>query len=89
VTKLQENGFDISYTTSFLFVLFPLMLISRMFDKGHEQSQFDDAALEKRVKFPNGLNWIFDHLMRIDEVLIRWGISLPFGGTLVAVARKR
>lgn len=89
VTKLQENGFDISYTTSFLFVLFPLMLISRLFDKGHEQSQSDDAALEKRVKFSNGLNWIFDYLMRIDEVLIRWGISLPFGGTLVVVARKR
>lgn len=89
LTKLQENGFDISYATSFLFVLFPLMLISRMFDKGHEQSQSDEVALEKRVKFPNVLNWIFDLFMRIDEALIQWGISLPFGGTLVVVARKR
>lgn len=88
VTKLQENGFDISYTTSFLFVLFPLMLISRMFDKGSDQSQSDEVALEKRVKFPNVLNWIFDLFMRIDEMLIRLGISLPFGGTLVVVARK-
>ena len=89
VTKLQENGFDITYATSFLFILFPLMLISRMFDKGHGQSQSDEVALEKRVKFSNVLNWIFDRLMRIDEVLIRWGISLPFGGTLVVVAKKR
>lgn len=89
VTKLQENGFDISYATSFLFVLFPLMLISRMFDKGHEQSQSDEVALEKRVKFPNALNWIFDLFMRVDEILIRKGISLPFGGTLVVVAIKR
>ena len=89
VAKLQENGFDINYCTSFLFVLFPLMLISRMFDKGRDQSQSDEVALEKRVKFPNVLNWIFDHLMRIDEALIRLGISLPFGGTLVVVARKR
>ncbi|MCX5830459.1 MAG: class I SAM-dependent methyltransferase [Deltaproteobacteria bacterium] len=88
VTKLQENGFDISYSTSFLFVLFPLMLISRMFDRGRNQSQSDEVALEKRVKFPNTLNWIFDLIMRIDEVLIRLGISLPFGGTLVIVARK-
>ncbi len=29
VAKLQENGFTISYCTSFLFVLFPFMLISR------------------------------------------------------------
>ena len=89
VTKLQKNGFDISYCTSFLFVLFPLMLISRMFDKRRDQSQSDEVALEKRVKFSNALNWIFDRLMRIDETLIRLGISLPFGGTLVVVARKR
>jgi 2-polyprenyl-3-methyl-5-hydroxy-6-metoxy-1,4-benzoquinol methylase len=89
VTKLQENGFDIRHVTSFLFVLFPLMLISRIFDKGRDQSHFDKVALEKRVKFSNALNWIFDLFMRIDEVLIRLGISLPFGGTLVIVAGKR
>jgi len=88
-TKLKENGFDISYATSFLFILFPLMLISRMLDKGRYHSQSDEVALEKRVKFPNALNWIFDMIMRIDEALIRLGISLPFGGTLVVVARKR
>ncbi|MDO8448283.1 MAG: class I SAM-dependent methyltransferase [Rhodoferax sp.] len=89
ITKLQENGFDISYSTSFLFMLFPLMLISRIFDKGRDQSQSDEVALEKRVVFSNALNWIFDHFMRIDEALIRLGISLPFGGTLVIIARKR
>lgn len=89
VTKLQENGFNVSYVTSFVFVLFPLMLISRMFDKGQYQTQSEDVALEKRVKFPKLLNWIFDLFMRIDEVLIRLGISLPFGGTLVIVANKR
>jgi 2-polyprenyl-3-methyl-5-hydroxy-6-metoxy-1,4-benzoquinol methylase len=88
VTKLQENGFDISYTTSFLFVLFPLMLISRMFDKGRCQTQPDRAAIEKRVKFPSALNRVFDLFMRIDEALIRLGFSLPFGGTLAVVAKK-
>jgi len=89
LAKLQENGFEINYCTSFLFVLFPLMLISRMFDKGSDQSQSDKAAFEKRVKFSTVQNWIFDLFMRIDETLIRLGISLPFGGTLVVVAKKR
>ena len=92
VTKLQENGFEICRTTSFLFVLFPLMLISRMLDKSRNQPQrdkFDKVALKKRVKFSNSLNIIFDLFMRVDEVLIRLGISLPFGGTLIVVARKR
>ena len=92
VAKLQENGFDISYATSFLFVLFPVMLFSRIFDRRLDQSQSDalnSVALKKRVVFPKLLNWILDQLMRIDEALIRLGISLPFGGTLVVVARKR
>lgn len=88
VSKLEENGFKIDYATSFLFTLFPLMLASRIFDKSSSQSQSDEAALEKRVKFSNVLNGVFDLFMRIDEALIRWGISLPFGGTLVVVARN-
>lgn len=92
VTKLQENGFDIRYATSFLFVLFPLMLISRFLDKSRSRTQpdkSDDSALKKRVHFPAFLNRIFDYFMRIDEFFIRMGISLPFGGTLVVIARKR
>ena len=89
VSKLEINGFDISYTTSFLFILFPLMLVSRLFDKGGDNSQSNELALEKRVKFSGVLNTLFDFFMRIDERLIKMGASLPFGGTLVVVARKR
>jgi 2-polyprenyl-3-methyl-5-hydroxy-6-metoxy-1,4-benzoquinol methylase len=88
VTKLKQSGFEIKYCTSFLFILFPLMLISRLLDKGHSQPQSDEVALEKRVKFSNGLNWILDRFMRVDEALIKAGFSLPFGGTLLIVARK-
>lgn len=88
VAKLKDNGFEISYVTSFLFVLFPLMWISRLFDKAHVPSASSEAELEKRVKFSGILNWFFDLFMRIDEILIRMNISLPFGGTLLVVARK-
>ena len=88
VSKLTQNGFNISLVTSFVFSLFPLMLISRLFDKGRDQSQSDEMELEKKVKFSSLINWIFDLIMRIDEVLIRVGVSLPFGGTLLIVARK-
>ena len=89
VSKLEANGFDIVYATSFLFILFPLMLVSRLFDKGGDNSKSDELALEKRVKFSGVLNTLFDFFMRIDERLIKMGASLPFGGTLVVVARKR
>lgn len=89
VGKLRANSFDIDYATSFLFILFPLMLLSRLFDRGGDKSPSDEQGLEKRVKFSGVLNAIFDLFMRIDEGLIRLGISLPFGGTLVVIARKR
>jgi len=89
VSKLRTSGFKVSYITSFVFVLFPLMLISRLFDKGRSDSLSDQADLEKRVKFPSVMNRVFDFLMRIDESLIKMGVSLPCGGTLVLVARKQ
>lgn len=89
VAKLEKKGFEINYATSFLFTLFPLMLVRRLLDKGDDCSHSSEAALEKRVKFPWVVNCAFDQFMRIDEMLIKRGFSLPFGGTLLIAARKR
>lgn len=89
VAKLKANNFDIDYATSFVFTLFPLMLLSRLSDRGSNQLSSDEQELEKRVKFSGIFNRIFDLFMRIDEGLIKLGASLPFGGTLVVVAKKR
>ena len=88
IDKLKAINFDIDYVTSFVFVLFPLMLISRLLDKVDTTQQSEDHEFEKRVKFPKFLNSIFNVFMRIDEYLIRKRVSLPFGGTLIVVARK-
>jgi len=88
VSKLEESGFEILRVTSFIFVLFPLMLASRLLDKNYVKSESDERGLEKRAKFHWSLNAIFDILMRIDEWLIKVGASLPFGGTLVIISKK-
>jgi SAM-dependent methyltransferase len=62
ISKLRSNGFDIIYTTSFLFTLFPLMLVQRLFDKKKKAikgTESEKYALEKRVIFPYALNFIF------------------------------
>jgi SAM-dependent methyltransferase len=90
VAKLDENGFEVTRWTSFVFTLFPLMFVSRLLDrKADDASASDGVALENRVTFPLLVNRLFDLVMRIDEMLIRLGLLLPFGGTLVVVARKR
>jgi SAM-dependent methyltransferase len=88
LSKLESSGFEIGHMTSFVFVLFPLMLLSRLFDKGNASSHEGDLDLEKRVTFSAFANAVFDFFMRIDEWLIHSGFSLPFGGTLIVVARK-
>ena len=64
------------------------MLVSRLLDKKPDKTETDHAALEKRVKMPAVLNGVSDMVMRIDEALIGWGISLPFGGSLIVIATK-
>jgi 2-polyprenyl-3-methyl-5-hydroxy-6-metoxy-1,4-benzoquinol methylase len=90
VSKLSESGFAVERVTSFVCALFPLMALSRLMDrKERKRMETDAAALERRVCFPPVVNALFDLVMRVDEALIRRGVSLPFGGTLVVVARKR
>jgi len=86
--KLESNGFEITYSTSFVCMLFPLMLISRLMDKSRAHLNSDEQELEKRVMFPGFIDKAFDLVMRFDEYLIRMGVELPFGGTLIVIARK-
>lgn len=86
--KLKAAGFEIQFATSFVFTLFPLMLAARLADKAKPIAVDEQQALAKRVQFPAWQNWLFDKVMRIDEALINWGISLPFGGTLVVIAQR-
>lgn len=86
--KLKKQGFTVSFCSSFLFVLFPLMLASRFFDRRSGKDDSSGENFEKKVSFPKALNTIFDKLMRIDEFLIEKKMSLPFGGSLLMVAKK-
>lgn len=89
INKLEQKGFTVVRRTSFLFVLFPLMAIARLLDRPTlNPDDLVNKNFEGRVGFSRPINWIFDKLMRIDEALITCGVSLPYGGTLLAVARK-
>ena len=88
VDKLKKQGFTISFYSSFLFILFPMMMISRFFDSKSGKDNSSGENFEKKVSFSKVLNTVFDKLMKIDEFLIERKVSLPFGGSLLIVARK-
>jgi SAM-dependent methyltransferase len=88
VERLQRSGFEVIYTTSFVTTLFPFMLASRLRDRGGATPDAADSGLAERVTLPGPLNRAFDWLSRVDELALRLGATLPFGGSLLVVARR-
>lgn len=86
-SKLAASGFDVLFVTSFVCTLFPLMLAARLRPR-RRRLEDESTQFQNEVLLPGWLNAVFDRVMRIDEAVVRAGWSLPFGGTLVAVARK-
>jgi SAM-dependent methyltransferase len=88
--KLTKAGFEIVYVSSFVFMLFPAMYISRFF----KQRKITVITDKIKIKEMNELqlnpiiNTIFGWFMKADFFLIKLGISLPLGGSLIAVAKK-
>ena len=83
-SKLIKAGFEVELITSYMFLLFPLMLFSRLTGNGKKTAEEMTYALYPG-KILNSILSIFAYL---DVVLIRLGISLPWGGSLVVVGKK-
>jgi SAM-dependent methyltransferase len=83
--KLREAGFTVRYVTSFVTTLFPLMAASRLLSKREDRAGGTREQFASEVTLPAALNWLFDKVMRVDEALLRAGVTLPFGGSLLVV----
>jgi SAM-dependent methyltransferase len=86
--KLRRNGFDVLFMSSFVTLLFPAMAASRLISRTRTTSVDRREAFASEVVLPKAANRVCDWVMRVDEALLGAGIPLPFGGSLLAVARK-
>lgn len=78
--KLSVCNFTVEAMTSFVFTLLPVMFLSRL--KNTEASEMNEFKISKAANKMLALG------MKVDEILIKNGFSLPWGGSLFAVARK-
>jgi ubiquinone/menaquinone biosynthesis C-methylase UbiE len=85
--KVMAAGFEMVRATSFVTALLPILYLSRFAMKRSESgaSEIDLSELE----ISRTANMVCAAVMRIDETMIGAGFSLPLGGSLLAVARKR
>jgi SAM-dependent methyltransferase len=78
---LREAGFAQVRTSYWNCLLFPLMVLRRKLMK-------TEGAASDVMPFPAPIEFLFRGAMRIENFLLRSGIALPFGGSVLAVAIK-
>lgn len=83
-SKINETGFQILKSTSFVTLLLPAMLLSRKIHKKNKQV-FNPIH---ELKMNSFLNTVFYILMILELGVIRLGVTYPFGGSRLIVARK-
>lgn len=84
--KVARAGFRVEYATSFVALLLPLMLASRLLPKSGTDmnEQMEGAGLN--------IGWltnaVLGAIMQLEWIMIKVGLSFPFGGSLLLVAKK-
>jgi SAM-dependent methyltransferase len=84
VGKISRTGFKVARATSFVSLLLPLMLLSRL--RGRK-SPGGRVAREELVPGP-AINFVLETVLDVERCFIRLGLSFPAGGSLLVVAVK-
>lgn len=79
--KLKSAGFDCIYATSFVSLLLPVMILSRL----RKIINLENSV--KQLDLPGFLNYAFESVMQIENLIIRSGLRFPFGGSLLMVGK--
>jgi trans-aconitate methyltransferase len=83
VQKVEQAGFEVIKVTSFVTLLFPLMVLSRMKNKKNKNFSVADE-----MHISSWLNKLLFAVLTIERLFIEYGITFPFGGSLLLVAKK-
>lgn len=82
--KVLRTGFKVEFETSFVNLLLPAMIASRMSQRKAPANS--DSMAELRL--PTLINWAFEGVMNVERQLIRLGVRFPVGGSLLLIAKK-
>lgn len=84
VEKLGRAGFEIQRVTSFVSLLLPMMLVSRLLQRDTQSFDPEVEHRQARRMLP-----VLGRVMTAERQLIRAGLNLPAGGSLLAVCRAK
>lgn len=78
---LERAGFEILRSTSFVSLLLPVMLVSRL-----RRTRSADPLAELRLA--SWLNTVLGRVMTTERAAIQRGITFPWGGSRLVIARR-
>jgi hypothetical protein len=84
IKAVTAAGFEVVRATSFVFLLLPLLLVSRKLPRVSDK-EFDPLA---DLRLPRPINTMLGLVANLERLLIQAGINFPAGGSLLLVARK-
>jgi SAM-dependent methyltransferase len=82
--RVKRAGFDVIRVTSFVSLLLPLLVLSRL--KQRIQGKEFDPMSELRIS--SLMNTALERILDLERSMIRAGLSLPVGGSLLLIARR-
>jgi SAM-dependent methyltransferase len=83
--KLERNGFEVLFSSSYTVVLLPLMALSRL--KARANPRRADADVTREISVSGRLNTALTTLLRAEARLTLAGIRWPVGGSRIVAAR--
>jgi len=83
--KVEDAGFRVERVTSFVSLLLPAMMLSRL-GRRRVRAEADPYA---EFTISPAVNRLLEGVLSLERGLIRAGLSFPAGGSLLLVARKR
>jgi len=83
--KALQAGFKVELETSFVSLLLPAMMASRLSSK---KTLPDGKSKSSELQLPGFINRAFEGVMHLERLLIRSGIRFPVGGSLLLIATK-
>lgn len=83
--KVRAAGFHVNYVSSFMFLLLPAMVASRVMQRSKKSGR---SPVDDGFKISPWLNRLFSLVFGMERLLLSVGIRFPVGGSLLLVARK-
>jgi len=87
--ELYVEKFDILHKSYFNMFLFPLAMASRFVMRMKSFLRKSKDYEKQKVPNSSALSFVFFHVLKLESKLIRYGLKLPFGLTVVICARKK